>query len=389
MNVPIYLDGFASLPLAPEALTAMADAFSRPGNAASPHRAGEAAAHLIDSARSEVASLVGAAPGEIVFTSGATEANNLALLGVARAAREMGNERARILVSAIEHKAVLEPAQALEREGFELIIAPVDPFGRLDLQAYRELLDERVLIASVMTANNETGALQPVQEAASLAHDVGTLFHSDAAQAAGKIDLDVSQLDVDYMSLSAHKMYGPMGIGALYTSASAPNPQPLIYGGGQQGKLRPGTEPIALICGFGAAAKTATQNLEADAEHGRMLASLLLSELSARQVRFSEVTGDHSVLPGGLSFRLNGVDAEHLCLLLADRVHLSTGSACTSGQLRMSHVLEAMGFTSASAGEVIRVFCHRYLEPADIHFAAIEIATAVRQSVVATGGGLQ
>jgi cysteine desulfurase len=337
----------------------------------------------------EVALLVGAAPDEIVFTSGATEANNLALLGVARLAREQANNRTRILVSAIEHKAVLEPAQALEREGFELVIAPVDEFGRLDLEAYRELLDERVLIASVMTANNETGALQPVQEAAALAHNVGTLFHSDAAQAAGKIALEVSELDVDYMSLSAHKMYGPMGIGALYISASAPKPQPLFYGGGQQGRLRPGTEPIALICGFGAAAKTAAQNLEADAEHGRMLANLLRSELSARQVRFSEVTGDHSVLPGGLSFRLDGVDAEHLCLLLADRVHLSTGSACTSGQLRLSHVLEAMGFSSASASEVIRVFCHRYLEPEDIRFAALEIAQAIRQSAVATGGGLQ
>lgn len=367
----------------------MLTVLARPGNASSPHRAGEEAARRIAKARSEVAALVGAAPGEILFTSGATEANNLALIGGARALRGQGSERTRVLVSAIEHKAVLEPAHALTREGFEVVTAPVDPFGRLDLEAYRKLLDEGVLLASVMAVNNETGVIQPIREAAAAAHEIGALFHCDAAQAAGKLPLDVAELESDYLSLSAHKMYGPMGIGALYVSAAAPKPAPLFYGGGQQDGLRPGTEPVALIAGFGTAAMVAAEQLEGDADHGRALAALLLDELASRQVRFSMVTADRNVVPGGLSIRIDGVDADHLCAALADKVQLSTGSACTSGQLRTSHVLEAMGFSMKSAAEVVRAFCHRYLEADDIRSAAAHIAAAVRQSAVATGEGLQ
>ena len=389
MTEPVYLDGFSSLPIAPEVSAAIVAAFSQPGNAGSPHRAGEEAARRIAQARGDVAELIGAAPGEITFTSGATEANNLALIGVARALREKGSERTRILVSAIEHKAVLEPAQALAREGFDLITAPVDRFGHLDFEAYRGLLDERLLLASVMAVNNETGVIQPVGEAAAAAHEVGALFHSDAAQAAGKVPLDVAELEIDYLSLSGHKLYGPMGIGALYIAASAPKPAPLFYGGGQQGGLRPGTEPVALIAGFGAAAKLAGQALEADCDHGSILAALFVDELASRQVRYSFVTGDRDVVPGGLSIRIDGVDADHLCAVLANNVQLSTGSACTSGQLRTSHVLEAMGFSTADAAEVVRVFCHRYLNDDDIRSAAAQVAAAIRQSPVATGEGLQ
>lgn len=384
--MPIYLDGFASLPLAPEAREAMVNALARPGNAASPHRAGEEAARLTALARAEVAALIGAAPSEIVFTSGATEANNLAILGTARAAR--GEGRRRIVVSAVEHKAVLEPARVLEREGFELVIAPVEACGRLDLDAFRELIDESVLIASVMAVNNETGVLQPVREAAAIAHEAGVLVHCDAAQAAGKIALDAGALDVDFMSLSGHKLYGPMGIGALYVSAVAPKPLPLQFGGGQQGGLRPGTEPVALIAGFGAAASLALRQRESDANHGRMLADLFLGELSGRQVRYALITGDADLVPGGLSMRIEGIDAEHLCVVLSDLVQLSTGSACTSGQLRSSHVLEAMGLSQRAAGEVIRAYCHRYLEEDDIRTAAAHVAASI-QTPVATGGGLQ
>jgi cysteine desulfurase len=389
MSLPIYLDGFASLPVAPHAREVMMDAFARPGNAASPHRAGEAAAHLIAQARTEVAILIGASPGEIVFTSGATEANNLALLGVARALRGLGCERRRILVSAIEHKAVLEPAHALQQEGFELILAPVTGAGLLNLEAYEELVDENVLIASVMAVNNETGVIQPIREAAELAHRAGALFHCDAAQAAGKIELDVTTIDADYLSLSSHKLYGPMGIGALYVAAGAPNPDPLLYGGGQQAGLRPGTEPVALIAGFGAAARIATRQHEADAVHGRHLAELFLTELAKHQVRFEVVTENAEVVPGSVSIRLLGIDADHLCVTLADRVQLSTGSACNSGQLKSSHVLEAMGFSPPSASEVMRAFFHRYIDEADVRSAAGQIAAAARQSAVATGGAVQ
>ena len=387
MSAPVYLDGFATLPIAPEAKAAMIEALSLSGNAASPHEAGERGSAIIAQARGEIATLIGAAPPEIIFTSGATEANNLALIGVARALRKNGSARKRLVVSAVEHKAVLEPARVLEREGFEVVLAPVDPFGRLDIEEYTSLLGRETLLVSVMAVNNETGVIQPIAEAATLAHQAGALFHTDAAQAAGKIPLDALALDIDYLSLSAHKCYGPMGIGALYVAATAPPPEPLQFGGGQQRGVRPGTEPIALIAGFGAAAAIARKRLEADRHHGGRLAALLLEALREHQLRLSPITGPHEVVPGSLAVSIEDIDAEDLCLMLGREVQLSTGSACMSGQLRSSHVLEAMGFSQERARRVVRVFCHRYLDEEKVESAARLIArSAFAQSRVAAGG---
>jgi len=390
MSEPIYLDAFSTTPLSPEAKAAMIEAMSVTGNPASPHSGGERASGIVEKARAKVADLIGAAPSEILFTSGATEANNIAIVGTARALLASGSIRNRILVSAVEHKAVLEPARALEREGFAVDVAPVDRYGRLDLAAYDALLGPDTLLVSLMAANNETGVLQPVREAAALARQRGALFHSDAAQAAGKIPLDVLSLDVDYLSLSAHKCYGPMGVGALYVAATAPAPEPLHRGGGQQGGIRPGTEPVALAAGFGAAAAEAIERMELDGRHEARLAERLLEELTAYQVRFRRITGDHAVVPGSLALALDGVDAEHLCLQLGRRVLLSTGSACTAGQLRHSHVVEAMGISDAEAGGVVRALCHRYLDEGDIVAAAAAISEAVFQNGrVATGDVVQ
>jgi cysteine desulfurase len=384
--MPIYLDGFSTLPLAPEAQSALVEACSMPGNAASPHGAGARAAKIIENARSKIADLIGAAPSELIFTSGATEANNLAILGVARAVRMLGGGRRRILVSAIEHKAVLEPAQTLAAEGFEIEIAPVDNNGRLDLDRFAALVAPETLLVSVMAVNNETGVIQPVAEAAAIAHEAGALFHCDAAQAVGKIPIDVGALDVDYLSLSAHKCYGPMGIGALYVSAAAPTPQPLQFGGGQQNGTRPGTEPVALIAGFGAAVTLAREQFDADRRHGSQLAERLVAELNARQLRFDRITGDHEVVPGSLALSIQDADAETLCIMLGREVHLSTGSACTSGQLRMSHVLEAMGFSEDEGRSVLRMFCNRYTTDKDVEVAAERIVAAVTRSRLAPGG---
>jgi cysteine desulfurase len=390
MSKAIYLDGFATLPVSPVAKAALIDALSETGNAASPHGAGAVAARLVEQARAAVAQLIGASPGEIVFTSGATEANNLTLLGVARALRDELPERRRLIVSAIEHKSVIGPAHALSGEGFEVVTAPVDDYGRLDLDAYAALLNPETLLVSVMTANNETGVIQPVAEAATLAHDAGALFHSDAAQAAGKIPLDVNALGVDYLSVSAHKCYGPMGVGALYVAASKASPRPLQFGGGQQGALRPGTEPVALIAGFGAAAAEAKSRLDEDGARASRLANQLFDELAARQVRLRRITGSHPVVPGSLALALEDCEAEDLCLRLARQVHLSTGSACTSGQLRASHVLEAMRFSEKSARHVLRAFCHRYLADEEVSVAAVRIAAVVSaHSRLATGEVLQ
>lgn len=385
MAVPIYLDGFATLPLAPEARNAILSVWEQPGNAASPNAAGERAASIIADGRAEVAALIGAAPTEIIFTSGATEANNLVLLGVAQSVAARDSLRKRIVVTAVEHKAVLEPARMLAAQGFSVSVAPVDKDGRLDLAAFEALLGDDVLIASVMLVNNETGVIQPIAEAAALVHAVGGLMHSDAAQAAGKIAIDVLDLDVDYLSLSAHKCYGPMGIGALYVGAHAPKPTPLLHGGGQQDAVRPGTEPVALIAGFGAAAKVARSRLEGDHSHGQMLICTLLDGLAAQQLRFRRITGDAAVVPGSAALLLADVDADQLCATIARDVSLSTGSACTSGQIKKSHVLDAVGFSENDARHVIRIFCHRYQGVDEIEMATDRIVAAVNRSRLAAG----
>lgn len=385
MTNPIYLDGFATLPIAPEAKEAMLSAWTTPGNAGSPNLAGEQAARTIADGRQSVANLIGALPNEITFTSGATEANNLAILGAARAARRDEPRRNCIIVSAVEHKAVLEPALQLRSEGFEVAIAPVDTSGRLDMNAFAKLVNEDVLLASVMLVNNETGVVQPVAEAAALAHQSGAFFHTDAAQAAGKIDIDVFDLDVDYLTLSGHKCYGPMGIGALYVSSAAPKPFPLVLGGGQQSGIRPGTEPVALIAGFGAAAKVAKNRLAHDDAHCKSLIDLLLQSLKLRQLRFRQVTGDARTVPGSASLQLLGVDADELCVRIAPKVSLSTGSACTSGQIKRSHVLESIGLSDIEARGVIRILCNRYQDHGEILAAAAYIAEASGMSSLATG----
>ncbi len=382
---PVYLDGFATMPLAPEARAVMVAALDDVGNAASPHSAGEAAAQRIAHARMEIADLINAAPAEIVFTSGATEANNLALIGAANAAARAGDPRRRIVVSAIEHKAVLEPARHLAGLGFEVVEAPVGHSGVVDPPALARLVDENTLLVSVMAVNNETGLVQPVAEIAALAHRAGALFHCDAAQAVGKIDCDVEALDVDYLSISSHKLYGPMGVGALYCAAHALRPEPLTFGGGQQAGLRAGTEPVALIAGFGAAAAVATQRLAIDAAHNAELADRLLAGLTDRQVRFALVGRDSTRIPGGAAIAIDGSDAEEVCMMLARTVQLSTGSACTSGQLLTSHVLDAMEFSAKEAQSVLRFMTNRYSTGAEIEWAAGEIAAAVHRSALAAG----
>lgn len=370
---PIYLDGFATLPLAPEAGALMIEAWGRPGNASSPHVAGEQAARLVADARESVAALIGAMSAEVIFTSGATEANNLALLGTATQTAI----RRKIIVSAIEHKSVLEAAAHLANSNFEIVLAPVDRHGGIDLARLEALVDEHTLLVALMAANNETGVLQPVADAVAIAHARGALVHCDGAQAVGKIAIDVFDLDVDYLSFSSHKMYGPMGIGALYVSSNAPRPAAQSFGGGQQGGLRAGTEPVPLIVGFGEAARIAARDLDSSGAYTRALSSQLLRALSDRQIRYRPITGGHRTVPGSVVLQFADVNAEDLCVSASRRVSMSTGSACTSGQLRTSHVLESMELSDKEAACVVRMFCHRYLTETDINEAADAIAEAV------------
>lgn len=373
------------MPLAPEARQAMFAGWSNPSNAGSPHILGELAAASAAAARATIAELIGATASEIVFTSGATEANNLALIGIARWALEMRNTRRRIVVSAVEHKAVLEPSQWLKALGFDVRVAPVDPRGVIDCAALSALVDEHTLLVSVMAANNETGVLQPMSDVVAICRRNGALIHCDGAQAIGKIPLDVVELDLDYMSFSSHKMYGPAGVGGLYISAAAPTPRPIHLGGGQQSSVRPGTEPVPLIIGFGVAAGLARDRLASDGEHGRQLARRLLARLHEHQVGCRQITDDAPVLPGSLSLMAPGVEADDLVALLRTTVCLSTGSACTAGQVLPSHVLIAMGMSQVEASSVFRIYCGRYNTEADIDLAATLIADACLRARHRTG----
>ncbi|MDY0969080.1 cysteine desulfurase family protein [Sphingomonas sp. CFBP9021] len=376
MDEPVYLDGFATTPLAPEARDAMIVASSHPGNAGSPHYAGARASAILDQARHDVAALIGANASEIVFTSGATEADNLAVRGIAMRALKSGNSRRKIIVSAIEHKAVLEAAESLRTAGFSVRHAPVNAEGIVDIDVIEGMIDAETLLVSIMLANNETGALQPVGEVAAIAHRSGALLHCDAAQAVGKIPVDVDELDVDYMSISAHKMYGPMGVGALYVASGAPKPVPLSFGGGQESSIRPGTEPTYLLAGFGAAARLAEKRLQEDMTHSRELADAFRSGLVAEGLSFDPTTGDMAVLPGTVSIVVHGAEGDGLVSSLSPFASVSTGSACTSGQVMPSHVLIAMGFSQVVANSVVRLYFGRYNTTADVLTIAPAFAKA-------------
>lgn len=379
----VYLDGHATTPLAPEAEAAMAPWWrARVGNPHSPHRRGFDAARAVEAARAQVAGLVGADPQEVVFTSGATEANNLALIGVGEAALTAGDQRREVVLSAVEHRSVQAAGDALRRRGFSVRLAPVTPEGVIDLQALRSLVSVRTLLVSAMAANNEVGSVQPIADVLEAARAVGAMVHVDAAQLAGKLPFDASGFD--FVSLSAHKLYGPMGVGALFVSSAAEyRPAPLWFGGTQERGLRPGTLPTPLLVGFGAAADLAALRLVEDARHGAELSGRLLAGLTARQTRFVVNVPAPLRLPGSLSLRLPGTDAGSLVAKLSSSVCLSDGSACSSGQIVTSHVLAAMQLSPEAASETIRLYCSRYNTSDEIDFAADRIARAVREDTLA------
>lgn len=379
MDEPIYFDGFATTPLAPEARAAMILASSQPGNPGSPHFSGARASATLEKAREDVASLVGAGAQELIFTSGATESDNLAIRGVALRALQSGSSRRKIVVSAIEHKAVLEAADSLRNLGFQIIRVPVTKKGVIDIEAAERLIDADTLLVSIMLANNETGAVQPVGRIAGIARSHGALLHCDAAQAAGKIPVNVEALDVDYMSLSSHKMYGPMGVGALYVANGAPRPMPIQFGGGQEQTMRPGTEPVYLLAGFGAAARLAEQRLEDDMAHGHAMASTFKKGLLKRGIDFDLSTEDAETIPGSVSIYLPNRSADDIVSSVSPYASISTGSACTSGQIMPSHVLIAMGISPYKAASIIRILFGRYNNYHEIDRFLPYFVTAISQ----------
>jgi cysteine desulfurase len=378
-----YLDYAASAPLRAEALAAMQPLLQRPAaNPSSQHGPGRAARAAVETAREQVAALVGAAPGEVVFTSGGTEADNLAVKG-AVLARPAGARR--LVCSAVEHHAVLDAAAWAEGDaGAEVALAPVDPAGRVDLERLAGLLAPgRTALVAVMAANNEVGTGQPVAAAAELAHAASALLLCDAVQAAGLPGVDVGRDGIDLLALAAHKLGGPTGVGALVVRGGA-TLRPLLHGGGQEGGLRSGTLPAAAIAGFGAAAAAALAEREAPgfaaalaALRDRLLAGLRTQEPGL------VVNGDPEgagCLPGLLSVRFPGRRAEDLLLLL-DRqgIACSAGSACASGAVTSSHVLVAMGRGAAEARETVRLSLGHASTEADVDAAVAAVGVALEQ----------
>lgn len=343
------------------------------GNAASTHPAGRVATTAIAGAREHVARAIGASAESIIFTSGATEANNLALLGLAR-----GNHRRRkIVVGVVEHKSVLAPALHLADHAYTVDTLPVDRNGVVDLNAARQLIDENTLVVSVQGANNETGTIQPIREIARLAHECGALYHCDAAQMLGKIPVNVRDLEVDLASFSAHKAYGPKGIGALFlaTSKIVSAMQPILYGGGHERDLRPGTQNVPAIVGFASACRIACAGLPSEMERISALRQLLEDRLVKDISELRVNSGNAPRIPGTTSLTISGVPADMLIANL-DRVCISTGSACNSGAPEPSHVLLAMKLTRSEAECTIRISLGRYTTETDIVVAHQEIVAA-------------
>jgi cysteine desulfurase len=376
---PIYLDAHATTPVDERVVQAMLPFFTeRFGNAASRHHPfGWQAGKAVEQAREQVASLIGARLREVVFTSGATESNNLAIKGVARRAPPA---RRHIVTISTEHTAVLDPCRALEREGFSVTVIGVGRDGRIPLDRLREAVGEGTLLVSAMSANNEIGLLHPIAEIAQIAHAQGALLHCDAAQSAGIVPLDVKAAGVDLVSLSAHKMYGPKGVGALYVAKRTPaiNLEPLIDGGGHERGMRSGTLNVPAIVGFGKAAELCCRERDADAARTGALRDRLWKAL--QRVGGIHLNGaEEPRLPNNLNVHVEAVHGESLLKAIAGDVAVSSGAACATASAAPSHVLRAMGLTDEDARASIRFGLGRFNTGQEIDAAAEFVTAAIRQ----------
>lgn len=357
---PIYLDCNATTPLDLEVreifFSFLTDAFGNEGSRT--HEFGARSKQAVQKARDQISAVVSAKRDEVIFTSGATESNNLVILGLKMAGQEQG--KLHLITSALEHKAVLEPYEMLAREGFEVTHLPVGSGGAVNPEEVRAALRPDTLLVSVMQVNNETGVRQPIEKIAEILNGNDAYFHTDAAQGFGKDLEPLRHPRIDFISISGHKIYAPMGIGALITRRRGydrPPLRPLVYGGGQERGLRPGTLPVALIAALGAAAEIAVRDNTKRRQVCRQIREKALSALTMLDPR---LTGDQSlVMDHVLNLAIPGLDSEALMVALKDLVAISNGSACTSSSYTPSHVLKAMGMNDDEANACIRIsWCH-------------------------------
>jgi len=378
VQLPIYMDNHATTPLDPRVLEAMMPYLTGTfGNAASRnHSFGWEAEQGVEKAREQIAKLIGCSSKEIIFTSGATESNNLAIKGVAEMYRERGNH---IITQMTEHKAVLDTCKRLEKSGYRITYLPVQADGLVDIEDLKRAMDDQTILVSIMYANNEIGVIQPIREIGKLCHEKGVIFHSDAVQAVGKIPVNVITDNIDIMSLTGHKIYGPKGVGALYVRRRNPRVQisEQINGGGHERGMRSGTLNVPGIVGLGAACEICMNEMEAEGKREQELRDYLRNKLETA-LDYTVVNGNmEHHLPGNLNMSFVYVEGESLLMGIND-IAVSSGSACTSATLEPSFVLKALGLGDDVAHSSIRFGLGRFNTKAEVDYVADKLISVVQ-----------
>ena len=382
VKLPIYMDNHATTPMDPRVLEEMLPYFTdKFGNAASRnHSFGWAAEEGVEIARERIARLVGATTKEIIFTSGATESDNLAIKGIAEMYRERGNH---IITQVTEHKAILDTCKKLEKQGYRVTYLPVQADGLIDLEDLKRAIDDKTILVSIMYANNEIGVIQPISEIGKLCHEKGVIFHTDAVQAVGKIPVDVQKDNIDVLSLSGHKIYGPKGVGALYVRRRNPRVQisEQINGGGHERGMRSGTLNVPGIVGLGAACEISGQEMESEGKREKELRDYMKAKFE-KALDYVHVNGNmEHHLPGNLNMSFVYVEGESLLMGIND-IAVSSGSACTSATLEPSYVLKALGLGDDVAHSSIRFGLGRFNTKAEVDYVSdklIDVVSKLRE----------
>lgn len=367
----IYVDNAATTQVDEAVIEAMLPYMrSKYGNASSLHLFGREAYQGLEKARQQVADLLNATTKEIIFTSGGTESDNLAIKGIAHKLKEKGKH---IITSNIEHPAVIEACQALASQGFEITYLPVDPYGIINIDILRKSIKKETILISIMHGNNEIGTIEPIQEIGEIAHEKEIIFHTDAVQTVGKIPLDMKQMNIDLLSISAHKIYGPKGVGALFKREGVIL-EPLIHGGGHEQGFRSGTENVVGTVGLGKAAELSRSRMLEDSKKMSIMRDNLIEKVTT-EIEESYLNGHPKLrLPNNAHFRFSGIEGESLLLSLDERgIAASTGSACSSKKLLPSHVLMALGLNEVQAHGSLRISLGRNSEEKDIEYIQYSI----------------
>ena len=377
VHLPLYMDNHATTSMDPRVLEAMLPYFTGVyGNAASRNHAfGWEAEAAVEKAREQIAKLIGSTSKEIIFTSGATESNNLAIKGVAEMYKERGNH---IITQVTEHKAVLDTCKRLEKEGYDVTYLPVQPDGLISIEALKAAITEKTILVTIMFANNEIGVIQPIEEIGKLCHEKGVIFHTDAVQAAGKIPVNVQSMSIDLLSLTAHKIYGPKGVGALYVRRRNPRVQltEQINGGGHERGMRSGTLNVPGIVGLGKACEIAGEEMDAEAKRLSELRDYMKAKFE-NALDYVHVNGNmEHHLPGNLNMSFVYVEGESLLMGIND-IAVSSGSACTSATLEPSYVLKALGLGDDVAHSSIRFGLGRFNTKAEVDYVADKLIKTV------------